>query len=106
MFHEVTDLLFPDEVFALRSKANPQDIQKEERKKLDFSETVAKECEAFIQARSLSQISLEFDIQQASKHRSVLAATLEQLGKLMDACGGPLRATIDTFDNQLAALQK
>jgi hypothetical protein len=43
MFLEVTDLLFPDEVFTLHSKVNPQDIQKEEKKKkLDFSEAVAK----------------------------------------------------------------
>jgi hypothetical protein len=32
MFQEVTELLFPDEIFTLRSKADPQDIQKEEKK--------------------------------------------------------------------------
>ena len=61
---------------------------------------------AFVQARSLSQISLEFDIQQATKNRSALESVLEQLGKLMDACGGPLRATIDSFDKQLSALSE
>ena len=64
MFQEVTELLFPDEIFILRSKADPQDIQKEEKKqKLNFSEEVAKKSDSFVEARKLNQVSLEADIQ-------------------------------------------
>ena len=107
MFNGVTELLFPDEVMILRSKADPQDMKKEEKKeKLDLSEAVAKDCDSFVHARSLNQISLEADIQQATQHRSVIASTIDQLGRLSDTCGGPLQAAIVTFDEQLVALQK
>jgi len=91
MFNGVAELLFPDEVVILRSKADPQDIKKEEKKeKLDLREAVANDCDSFVNARSLNQISLEAKIQQATQHRSVLASTLDQLGKFSDTCGGPL----------------
>lgn len=63
MFSEVTELLFPDEEFTLQPKPDPQDIPKEEKKeKLNFSESVAKECDAFLKAKSLRQISVKSEI--------------------------------------------
>ncbi len=107
MFTEVSELMFPDEAITLGKKIDPQDMPKQEKQeKLDFKEIVIMECESFVQARSISLVSLEADIQLATEHKENTTTILGKLGKLKDTCGGPFQEAIDVLDKQITQLLK
>jgi len=80
LFEEVTEALFPDDKFFLRSKSDPQDNRRVELKQeFNFEQEVAKETEKFILERESKCLFLKDSIVLGKRNRKEFEDSLVKL---------------------------